>query len=133
MGGYVNVRMYFYVWVRCLKQSLCRNITTLIYNCISDELQKWRSRLKESQTRSVARYVKNKNEEENTNFQKLAEIYIDLRMHEQSENYQRLETRTHYDNLQLERDINTCSQIKVENLFKAERQDTSTPVRSLVI
>ena len=86
-----------------------------------------------SQTRSVARYVKNKNEEENTNFQKLAEVYIDLRMHEQSENYQRLETRTHYDNLQLERDINTCSQIKVENLFKAERQGTSTPVRSLVI
>ena len=86
-----------------------------------------------SQTRSVARYVKNKNEEENTNFQKLAEVYIDLRMHEQRENYQRLETRTHYDNLQLERDINTCSQIKVENLFKAERQGTSTPVRSLVI
>ena len=117
----------------CIKQSICPNIIIkFIDNCISDELQKWKSQLKDVQTRLVARYVRNKNEEENTDFQKLAELYINLRMHKHSEHYKRVETRTHHDNLQLQREIDSCSEINIADLFKAERPGTAIPVRSLV-
>ena len=80
----------------------------------------------------LERYVMMKNDEENTTFQKLTDMFIDLRMHTSSDNYQRLEKRIHHDNLQLQREIDACRKISVRDLFQAEPGMT-TPVRSLVI
>ena len=156
---YLNIAFSFdihctctlYCTVHCTLYTVHCTLYTVHCTCISDALQKWRSQLKEVQRRSIARYVEKKNEEENTTFLELADIYIDLRMHNNNENlrmhnnnenlrmhnnnenYKRLETRTHYDNLQLEMEIEACSKIGVADLFKSERPGLPTPVRSLVV
>ena len=96
-------------------------------------MQAWRSRLKVAQKRSLERYVGKRNEDETTAFRNLADMFIDLRIHKDTDNYLRLETRTNYDNLQLQMEINSCPEIGVADLFKAERLGMTTPVRSLVV
>ncbi|KAI0224097.1 hypothetical protein LSAT2_024892 [Lamellibrachia satsuma] len=100
---------------------------------VKDELQTWRSLLKVAQRRSLERYVRKTNVDENTTFQNLSEMFIDLRLQSNADNYKRLETRTHYDNLQLQMESNSCTEIEVADLFKAGRPDMTTPVRSLVV
>lgn len=90
----------------------------------------WRSQLKEVQQRSIELYVKKTSED--ISFQNMDHVFIDLRMQNNSKYYKRLETRKHYDNLQLMMEIEAYPKIKVADLFKAERPGMTTPVRTLV-
>ena len=60
-------------------------------------------------------------------------MFIDLRLQSNTDNHKRLETRIHYDNLQLQMESRSCTEIDVADLFKAERPGMTTPVRSLVV
>ena len=60
-------------------------------------------------------------------------MFIELRMYKTSDNYKHLETRTHYNNLQLQNEIEAYPKITVADLFKAEHPSGTIPVRSLVI
>ena len=99
---------------------------------ISDELHQWRSQLKVAQTRSLELHVSKKSDEENTYFQNLSHVFIELRMHSSSHHYTRLEKRTHYDNLQLQMEIGAHPKLNVTDLFKPDRPGMTTPVRTLV-
>ena len=72
-------------------------------------------------------YIGKRNEEESTSLKDLADMFVELRMHNKSDNYKRLERRVHYDLLQLKLEIDTCSPISVSDLFEGE------PGRSLVL
>ena len=100
---------------------------------ISDELHQWRSQLKLAQTRSIELYVRKKSDEENISFQNLSHMFIELRMHRSSDHYKRLEKRKHYDNLELEVEIDAYPRINVTNLFEPDRPGMTTPVRTLVM
>ena len=108
---------------------LC-NYTSFIL--ISAELQQWRSQLRDAQRRSLEHYLGKKNEDEGTSFQKLSDIYVELRMVSSSDRYKRLEKRTRYDNLIPMMQIEAYSKINVTNLFTAQLRDMTIPVRSLV-
>lgn len=60
-------------------------------------------------------------------------MYVDLRIHNKKENYTRLKIRTHYDLLELQRDVASCHPVQVNDLFQPEREGASTPRRVLVI
>ncbi|KAI0210657.1 hypothetical protein LSAT2_004546 [Lamellibrachia satsuma] len=100
---------------------------------LEGDLEKLRLQLKGAQQRLVERNVRKKRKIDNNGVQKLSEIYVDLRIHDNDEHYKRLETRTHHDNLQLSTGIEGCRKIEVRNLFVAERPDSATPVRCLVV
>ncbi|KAI0227295.1 hypothetical protein LSAT2_022244 [Lamellibrachia satsuma] len=89
------------------------------YSALEGELHMWRSQLKEVQQRSIELYVKKTSED--ISFQNMDHVFIDLRMQNNSKYYKRLETRKHYDNLQLMMEIEAYPKIKVADLFKAER------------
>ena len=100
---------------------------------ISDELQTWRQQLKDAQRRMLSRYIGKKNEEENTTFQDLADMFVDLRIYNSRDKYKRIKRRIHQDHLQLLTDIEACPKISVIDLFEAERPGMTSPTRSLVI
>ena len=112
--------------MRCLPKQIHSNIR------ISGELQTWSKQLIEAQRRMISRYVEKKNEEQDTSFQDLANMFVDLRILNSREKYKREETRIHYDHLQLLMDIEACPKISVKDLFEAERPGMPTPTRSLV-
>ena len=81
----------------------------------------------------VNKYVEKNVFEENTTFQDLADMFIDLRILNSRDKFKRSERRTSHDHLQLLTDIEACPKISVKDLFEAERPDKPIPVRSLVI
>ena len=93
---------------------------------IPDELRQWRSELTVAHTRSLELYVREQNDEENTSFQNLSHMFIDLRMHRSKP----LKKGTRYDSLLMENDA--YPKINVTNLFKPDRTGMTTPVRILV-
>lgn len=99
---------------------------------ISDELQQWRLQLRDAQRRSLEHYILKKNEDEDMAFLNLSNIHIELLMHRSIDHYKRLETRTRYGNLDLMRELEAYPNVYVRDLFKAERSEMTTPVRSLV-
>ena len=103
-----------------------------MHNYISDELEMWRSRLKEQQERILDRYVQKKNDEEKTTFKELAELFVDLRIHKKSDMYKRTEKRIHHDILQLQMETEECSKISVNDLFEVETPGVKPPVRSVI-
>ena len=92
----------------------------------------WRSRLKQEQRRILDRYVTKKNDEEETTFKELAELFVDLRIHKKSDKYKRTEKRINHDILQLQMETKECTKISVNDLFKVEGNGVTPPVRSVV-
>ena len=90
--------------------------------------------LKVVQQHRVEDYLLSKTttEEENYSVKDLDELYVDLRIHNKKDNYNRLETRTHHDVLELQKDVTSCRQIEANDLFLPKRKGTSTPRRVLV-
>ena len=93
---------------------------------IPDELRQWRSELTVAHTRSLELYVREKNDEENTSFQNLSHVFIDLGMNRSEP----LVNGTRYDIPQMEN--YAYPKINVTYLFKPDRPGMTTPVRTLV-
>ena len=70
--------------------------------------------------------------EENYSVKDLDELYVDLRIHNKTDNYKRVEIRTHYDLLELQKDIDSCRQIEAKDLFLPKHEEGSTP-RSVLV
>ena len=98
----------------------------------SGELEKFEKRLKVVQQHKIEDYLKKK-QDDNVTVKDLDELYVDLRIHNKKDNYNRLETRTHYDLLELQKDVASCYPIKVNDLFLHEQEGAATPRRVLVI
>ena len=60
-------------------------------------------------------------------------MYVDLRIHDKKDNYNRLEIRTNYDLLELQKDVASCDPIKVNDLFLPMREGAQPTRRVLVI
>ena len=75
---------------------------------------------------------KKRTEEENYSVKDLEELYVDLRIHNKTDNYKRVEIRTHHDLLELQKDVASCRQIEAKDLFLPERKGASTP-RSVLV
>ena len=83
--------------------------------------------------RRVEEYVK-KSSQAGSVSKRLLDMYVDLRIHNKSENFKRIETRTHHDRLQLEKDVDqSCHKIDVKNLFLPEQEGFLAPSRVLVV
>ena len=109
-----------------------QNIITYYLFFFSDELEEFEKRLKVVQQPRIEDYLM-KQQDENFTVKDLDELYVDLRIHNKKDNYNRLETRTHYDLLELQKDVDRCHPIKVNDLFLPEQEGASTPRRVLVI
>ncbi|KAI0238592.1 hypothetical protein LSAT2_010679 [Lamellibrachia satsuma] len=96
------------------------------------ELEKFEKRLKVVQQHKIEDYL-TKKQDANVTVKDLDELYVDLRIHNKNDNYNRLETRTHYDLLELQKDVASCYPIKVNDLFLPEQEGAATPRRVLVI
>ena len=90
--------------------------------------------LKVVQQHRVGDYLLSKktNEEEHFSVKDLDELYVDLRIHNKTDNYKRVEIRTHHNLLELQKDVDSCRQIEAKDLFLPERKEASTPRRVLV-
>ena len=90
--------------------------------------------LKVVQQHRVKDYLLSKitTEEENYSVKDLDELYVNLRIHNKKDNYNRCETRTHYDLLELQKDVTSCRKIEAKDLFLPERKGASTPRRVMV-
>ena len=75
---------------------------------------------------------KKRTEEENYSVKDLEELYVDLRIHNKTDNYKRVEIRTHHDLLELQKDVASCRQIEAKDLFLPELKGASNPRRVLV-
>ena len=60
-------------------------------------------------------------------------MYVDLRIHNKKDNYKRVESRTHHDLLELQKDVDTCDPVEINDLFRPEREGAFIPKRLLVI
>ena len=63
-----------------------------------------------------------KKQNENFTVKDFDELYIDLRIHNKKDNYNRLETRTHYDLLELQKNVDRCHPIELNDIFLPERE-----------
>ena len=96
-------------------------------------LKELEERLRKVQQGTVEDYLsKKKEEDDNDTVKDLSEMYVDLRIHDSKDAYKRLETRTHHDVLELQKDYNSCRPIDVKDLFLPEREQASAPRRVLV-
>ena len=75
---------------------------------------------------------KKKEKDDNDTVKDLSEMYVDLRIHDNKDAYKRLETRTHHDVLELQKDYNSCRPIDIKDLFLPEREEASVPRRVVV-
>ena len=99
----------------------------------SGGLEELEERLRKVQQGTVEDYVsKKKDEDDNDTVKDLSEMYVDLRIHDSKDTYKRLETRTHHDVLNLQKDYNSCRPIDIKDLFLPEREQASAPTRVLV-
>ena len=106
------------------------NICT--YFKLSDDLQRWRLQVKAEQQRSLHQYIRNKNDQEGSSFQKLSDIYVELRMLDKSETYTRAAQRKQFNSLIPTTQIENYPKINLSDLFSAENSEMPKPVRSLV-
>ena len=96
-------------------------------------LKELEERLRKVQQGTVEDYLsKKKEEDDNDTVKDLSEMYVDLRIHDSKDAYKRLETRTHHDVLELQKDYNSCRPIDVKDLYLPEREQASAPRRVLV-
>ena len=109
-----------------------QNIITYYRFFFSDELEEFEKRLKVVQQPRIEDYLM-KQQDENFTVKDFDELYVDLRIHNKKDNYNRLETRIHYDLLELQKDVDRCHPIKVNDLFLPKQEGASTPRRVLVI
>ena len=99
----------------------------------SDEFNIAAEHLREVQQRRIDDYVENMKENEDDDRTKsLSEAYVDLRIHDEKDNYKRCETRTHHNLIQLKEDVQKCHPISIAELFLPDREDGSPPKRILV-
>ena len=99
----------------------------------SGGLKELEERLRKAQQGTVEDYLsKKKEEDDNDTVKDLSEMYVDLRIHDNKDTYKRLETRTHHDVLELQKDYNSCRPIDIKDLFLREREQASAPRRVLV-
>ena len=99
----------------------------------SDGLEELEERLRKVQQGTVEDYLsKKKEEDDNDTVKDLSEMYVDLRIHDNKDAYKRLETRTHHDVLELQKDYNSCRPIDIKDLFLPERKQAPAPRRILV-
>ena len=89
--------------------------------------------MRQQQKRRVEEYVR-KSLQGGSVSKHLLDMYVDLRIHNKSENFKRIEMRTHHDCLQLEKDVDqSCRKIDVKNLFLPEQEGFLAPSRVLVV
>jgi len=88
--------------------------------------------LKEVQRCRINDYLSQKENEDNYAVDVLDDIYVDLRIHDGKDNYTRLETRTHLDMIELQKDVDKCRPISIAELFQPEKQGRSPPRRILI-
>ena len=99
----------------------------------SGGLEEQEERLRKAQQGTVEDYLSKKKEEyDNDTVKDLSEMYVDLRIHDSKDAYKRLETRTHHDVLELQKDYNSCRPIDIKDLFLPERKQAPAPRRILV-
>ena len=98
----------------------------------SAELRNAEKHLKEVQQCRVNDYLSKKEGEDDYTVDVLDDIYVDLRINDGKANYTRLETRTHHDMIQLQKNVDTCRSISIAELFQPEKQGRSPPRRILI-
>ncbi|KAI0240276.1 Protein NLRC5 [Lamellibrachia satsuma] len=129
--------------VQSLKQSmhnLHAQVQRQVEDCVvrkaqvKDELKKLEESLKVVQQHRIEDYLlsKKRTEKENYSVKDLDELYVDLRIHNKTDNYKRVEIRTHHDLLELQKDVASCRQIEAKDLFLPELKGASNPRRVLV-
>ena len=82
--------------------------------------------------RTIDTYLRNKGDDENAIFKDLDDIFIELRVHDASEQYKRLEKRVNIDYLELEKSIGLCRSIKTKDLFSPGSETSFSPRKVLV-
>ncbi|KAI0211398.1 hypothetical protein LSAT2_003776 [Lamellibrachia satsuma] len=99
---------------------------------MTDELKTFEKHLKDVQRHRIADYLSKKdNEDEHYTVKDLNELYVDLRIHNKKDNYKRVESRTHHDLLELQKDVDTCDPVGINDLFRPGREGAFIPKRLL--
>ena len=101
----------------------------------SDELKIAEKRLKDLQQRNIDDYVGKlkENKDDDNAIKVLKDVFVDLRILNEKDGYKRLETRTHHNLIQLEKDVEKCRPVTLAELFQPEREGGSPPRRILII
>ena len=99
---------------------------------LSAELLRWRLQVKVEQQRSIQQYIQHKNDQEGSSFQKLSDIYVELRMINKGEAYTRAAQRKQFSSLMSTMYIENYPKINLSDLFVAENPEMPKPVRTLV-
>ena len=78
--------------------------------------------LKDIHNHTIATYLRNKGDDEETTFKDLNDIFIELHVHDAREHYKRLEKRSNIDDLQLEEEVSRCPPIEIKDLFSLDSE-----------
>ena len=73
------------------------------------------------------------NEDDDNAIKVLKDVFVDLRILNEKDGYKRLETRTHHNLIQLEKDVETCRPVSLAELFQPEREGDSPPRRIAIL
>ena len=92
-------------------------------------------RLKDHQKHRIDDYVGKlkENEDDDNAIKVLKDVFVDLRILKEKDGYKRLETRTHHNLIQLEKDVEECRPVSLAELFQPEREGGSPPRRMAVV
>ena len=72
------------------------------------------------------------NEDDDNATKALKDVFVDLRILKEKDGYRRLETRTHHNLIQLEKDVEKCRPVSLAELFQPEREGGSPPRRMAI-
>ena len=118
-----------------LHQNVTQCYFTFIIILFSEELKIAEKRLKDHQQRRIDEYVGNlKDTKDDDNaIYALRDVFVDLRILNEKDGYKRLETRTHHNLIQLEKDVEKYRPVSLAELFQPEREGGSPPRRIQLI
>ena len=73
------------------------------------------------------------NKDDDNAINALKDVFVDLRILNEEDGYKRLETRTHHNLIQVEKDVEKCRSVSLADLFQPEREGDSPPRRIQLI
>ena len=97
----------------------------------SEELQKLKQQLRDAHKRKIDKYLRRKKDGEHKTVKTFSDAYVELLVHD-SEQYKRLETRSDLNTLKLQKDVDCCERIEVEDLFSPDPRSGKIPLKVLV-
>ena len=117
-----------------LHQRVAQCYFTFIIILFSDELKIAEKRLKGHQKRRLDDYVGKlkENKDDDDAVKAFKDVFVDLRILKEKDGYKRLETRTHHNLIQLEKDVEKCQPVSLAELFQPERVGCSPPRRMAI-